>query len=460
MLKDLDHLESRLNFQEFLNSKINLNDLDSSEFDINVFFQKNFINKEKEPLSINYEKLRDSLEVVHAIQRQTCEEIAVSVDLNLDKYVQISTKFAEMKDSLQNTEEIYSRLFGGIGAAKDSCQGNMFALEEVLDNYKLLSDIEANLKKLRKYIKSLQEIKSKLEPQTVETYDLMESCQSLRDLKKNYNQNIKNGIKIRDLAEKNDLLGKTNEIVKLAQSKLESNFRGFLAEYSNVFFARAKQAAAGSLEGPDPLEEATHQFRKRISLYLLCFSFIDKQSACEKIVAEVLMKPRFDSYLSQALSSKTNFIAANKKYLQEKNLNLQKVPIKHFYDCVLKFLTYELQPFLDVTLLKSPWKKVAEEEDEFFIYEVEGYNFIKKAWDLLAQYLNLPEVSFIYGVGLADLFFYNYEVSMNFVMGIKTQLLTLGSREQFEQLNSLESIKNFTSRWNVSTYFHLRYNVI
>jgi hypothetical protein len=74
--------------------------------DIREFVLTNFVSHEN--FQINYDKINQALPCIQDIQLKTCEEIALSVDMNLDEYVKISQKLDGFKDSLGLLESKFS----------------------------------------------------------------------------------------------------------------------------------------------------------------------------------------------------------------------------------------------------------------------------------------------------------------------------------------------------------------
>ena len=60
ILKDIDRLEAKLNIVEFNNDSINVEDLDSKQFDLKLFFRKNFLEN-KDNKKLNYEKIQNTI---------------------------------------------------------------------------------------------------------------------------------------------------------------------------------------------------------------------------------------------------------------------------------------------------------------------------------------------------------------------------------------------------------------
>lgn len=71
---------------------------------LNTYIQINFTNGKGDNLAVNYDKITKTLNYYHEIQKNTCEEIVVSIDQNFEKYVEISTKFEGLKDQLSQTQ--------------------------------------------------------------------------------------------------------------------------------------------------------------------------------------------------------------------------------------------------------------------------------------------------------------------------------------------------------------------
>lgn len=66
LLKDIDQLEASLNIREIKGKKINLEDLDSPDFDLQLFIRNNFLLR-KEGKRIDYEMIEDSISHINQI---------------------------------------------------------------------------------------------------------------------------------------------------------------------------------------------------------------------------------------------------------------------------------------------------------------------------------------------------------------------------------------------------------
>ena len=88
--------------------------MDSKEFDLVGFFKRNFALAQQSSSSadgdieLDMDKMLNAMTDIHELQRETCEQIAISVDLNLDNYVEISTKFEGLKDYFSKTDGLYT----------------------------------------------------------------------------------------------------------------------------------------------------------------------------------------------------------------------------------------------------------------------------------------------------------------------------------------------------------------
>ena len=155
--KEISQLESKINVIEYQNSQLSLISLNSADFDIISFFQNNFL-LEKNNSQLNFNKISSTMNLINDIQKQTCEEIAVSVDSNLDKYVEISSKFEKMKNTLTSSQNLYDLLFNEIDETSKNCKINNKSASNLLEKYDLIKKTEKKLKELKKIIKDLKEI--------------------------------------------------------------------------------------------------------------------------------------------------------------------------------------------------------------------------------------------------------------------------------------------------------------
>jgi len=94
-------------------------------------------------------------------------------------------------------------------------------------------------------------------------------------------------------------------------------------------------------------------------------------------------------------------------------------------------------------------------ENSFFLADFKNldYNFVELLWSSVIKMLNLKEISFIYGVGVADSFYQNYLIAEELI----EDFLSVHKGTKSKQFNA--DIDAFKAKWNLSTYFYLRNNV-
>ena len=111
------------------------------------------------------------------------------------------------------------------------------------------------------------------------------------------------------------------------------------------------------------------------------------------------------------------FVSATKKESLERKNDI-KHPIKRFFKEIIELISNEFEVFLKITRDNSI-KNEEENEEEIYFHSISGYDFLSEIWNSIFQILNSKEIGFLYGVGLADLFFINYEISMDFLDNFK-----------------------------------------
>ena len=72
----------------------------------------------------------------------------------------------------------------------------------------------------------------------------------------------------------------------------------------------------------------------------------------------------------------------------------------------------------------------------------------------MTKVLNSKELSFIFSVGVADSFYQNYLIAEEMIEEFASACFVEKSK-QF-----LDEIQAFKAKWNLSTYFYLRNNVL
>lgn len=80
-------------------------------------------------------------------------------------------------------------------------------------------------------------------------------------------------------------------------------------------------------------------------------------------------------------------------------------------------------------------------------------NFVEIIFSSVIKCLYSKDISFIYSVGVADSFYFNYVIAEDLI-DLFTNLHKGVKSKQFS-----DEIENFKSKWNLSTYFYLRNNV-
>lgn len=127
---------------------MNLEELEKENFEIISFISENFLLNKENSL-INYVKLQEAFQIMHELQGKTLEEIAISVDLNLDRYMEVSKQFEQIKAPLIQINETFSQLKALLNDYKFGCQSSSKDLNELIGNKEILEIYEAEFVKLK-----------------------------------------------------------------------------------------------------------------------------------------------------------------------------------------------------------------------------------------------------------------------------------------------------------------------
>ena len=145
LLEEIYRIENKFFSQNHAALGINIEDLDSPNFNVDKFIVLNFSlrDKDKYERALDIPKVRKSIEYFHEIQKQTCEEIVDSIDKNLEKYIEISSQFEKMKEKLQKTSQKFDTFNTTIEEYTNKTKANKDKLDNTLSSYRNLQNMES-----------------------------------------------------------------------------------------------------------------------------------------------------------------------------------------------------------------------------------------------------------------------------------------------------------------------------
>ena len=159
LLQEFSNFEAKYSIQDEGKPNINFDYIDKENFDLVTFISDNFLLNRENSL-INYAKLQEAFQFIHELQGKTLEEIAISVDLNLEKYMDVSNQFEDIKTPLVNINETFIQLKALLNDYKENCQHSSKELNELIGNKEILEVYEeeyVRLKEIRKELLIIQD---------------------------------------------------------------------------------------------------------------------------------------------------------------------------------------------------------------------------------------------------------------------------------------------------------------
>lgn len=165
----------------------------------------------------------------------------------------------------------------------------------------------------------------------------------------------------------------------------------------------------------------------------------------EVIILEYFIKPNLKSCF-ECLLNKNSLIVASQREFILKNKNL---PLKNFFEELKQVFE---QKFLSLIELNN-FKK--HDDSEGFCFYEEKINFLKVIVEYILNTLGKKEYSYIFNVGIADIFYLNFLVAEQLSSFFKKFEIKSDFKAEVECLCEI-----FLQKWNTSTYFYLRSNDI
>lgn len=149
---------------------------------------------------MNYERISQYIPIVQQLQQRTCEEIAISVDMNLEDYVQVSEKLDGLKDALTELETKFHKVEADVDLTKDTLQETIFQVinfnflkqvNSIVENLKLIFGLEKNMKNLHNLLRSLEKIDQILKNgDQLSSFQLLNATILIVQAKTHYQENV------------------------------------------------------------------------------------------------------------------------------------------------------------------------------------------------------------------------------------------------------------------------------
>lgn len=177
--QEITSLSAKLNLDQTDPLDLENQNLDSDVFDLNFFFEKNFVLDIENNL-LNYSRLEESLPNIENLQKKICEEIAISVDFNLDKYINMAEEFEDIKAPLQEFDEIFEKIKNNINCNRDESQKNLDEIEKIISSHDYLKKYAAELKNLKFCINNMKKISHYIESDNIDAYIILNLARLLK----------------------------------------------------------------------------------------------------------------------------------------------------------------------------------------------------------------------------------------------------------------------------------------
>lgn len=145
LLEEIYKIENKFFSQSHAALGINIEDLDSPNFNVDKFIVLNFSLRDKDKFdrALDVPKVQKSVDYFLQIQKQTCEEIVDSIDKNLEKYIEISSQFEKMKEKLQKTSQKFDTFNNTIVQYTEKTKANKEKIDNTLSSYRNLQNMES-----------------------------------------------------------------------------------------------------------------------------------------------------------------------------------------------------------------------------------------------------------------------------------------------------------------------------
>lgn len=158
LLEEIYRIENRFLSASGASIGINIDDIDSPNFNVDRFIVMNFSlrDKDKYDRMLDIAKVEKSLEYFHDVQKGTCEEIVDSIDKNLEKYIEISTQFEKMKDKLNKTSHKFEIFNNEISDYTERTKTSKEKVQDTVGSYSTLLNLESINSSFKTFINILR----------------------------------------------------------------------------------------------------------------------------------------------------------------------------------------------------------------------------------------------------------------------------------------------------------------
>ena len=158
LIQEFSKFEEKYKIQDESKPQLNFQDIDNENFDLEAFISHNFLLNKENNL-INYAKLQEAFQLMHEMQGKTLEEIALSVDCNLESYMAVSKQFETIKSPLNQINETFIHLKNLLNTYRGVCRNSSKDLSDLIGNKEILEIYEEEytvLKEIRKELLIIQ----------------------------------------------------------------------------------------------------------------------------------------------------------------------------------------------------------------------------------------------------------------------------------------------------------------
>ncbi|EAS03850.2 hypothetical protein TTHERM_00658940 (macronuclear) [Tetrahymena thermophila SB210] len=440
IIQQIDQLQAKLNIQQYKDSHVDLNQIDDKQFNIIQFLRHNFLKDPKDnDVELDMEKINNTISYIYELQRETCEQIAISVDMNLDKYVAISKKFDDMKDYFSKTDNLYNQIASEMKISRDACTQKIENVNETLENYQYICNLEDNLKILEKIVALLKDIDAGIlqikKSSSFQGFKILNACKQLNTSKKIYKEKIEIALQTRELSQKYKLVQQINDMFVSLSTEIDKQFRSLLTGY---------------LENKQLFQEDPNK-KRQLSVFLSAFSSLSSKQTAEKSIQDIIIKPYFQKVFKQMAECKKNIVVATKQEYLQQSQNMKVGPFQILQSNLSTFIQQIYTPLLNL-IQYSQEENSQQEDEEFYNYNIYGYDIIKVLLDTICEFFKADDMNFIFSFGSSDIFFQNYTSFQQILIEIKQ----LYQDENKIKESCFENEKKIQEKWNVKTYFYIR----
>lgn len=259
LLQEFSDFEAKYSLKDEEKPNINLDSINRENFDMISFFTENFLLN-KENLLVNYSKLQEAFNFMHEMQGKTLEEIAISVDSNLDKFVEVSRQFEKIKKPLEEITTTFTNLKKLLSDHKLKCEKSSQYLKDLIGTKEVLEIIETQCNKFQETIIEITIIEDFLKNPSV--FGFIYIARLLQKSDKNIEGLYKqNGEKIKALIEKYQL----KEVV---------------IKNKNIFLEIIQSSLKETLNSIMKSQEITEEQKENFTRIFICFGLLNENKRC------------------------------------------------------------------------------------------------------------------------------------------------------------------------------------